>query len=126
MSNSTTEIAKASDSYTTEEALKDGWLVEPMPASFPKMIFTHSVAAAIKDSDDIRSTFVKQSEVLRDAVLYITKRWDQAKALGMTDADARENVAVSVNCLDGNITGKLFVIVLNEYGGLTIMFQEDC
>lgn len=114
-----------SDVYSTQEAIDDGLLVEPMQHSFPKCVISLSVEEAIKKSSSAYSTFEKTAQILKDAVLLVTRRWNSAKNIGMTDVEATEQVRVMQNCLAGNETGRPLLIALNELDGLTIMYPED-
>ncbi len=119
-------LAAYSD-YSTEEAMYDGLLVEPMQYSFPKCVLSLSVSEAIKESITIpnESTFDKTAKILKDAVLLVTKRFNNAKNISMTDVEAIDQVRVMQNCLENNVTGKSFLISVNELGGITITYPED-
>ena len=103
--------------YTANEAVEDGLLVEASPDTHPGWLLTRAVYERILEvegftDEDYPGLGWKQRVVplLMDAGLIVRRRPDDHLwTMG----------------LEGNLTGKTLWIGLNELGGLTLMFPED-
>lgn len=103
-------------SYTSEQAIDDGVLVEAFPKQFPKLLLTQAVYADITEKIEGTERTPAQAIIplFQDAVLVF--RAAQKK-------DPNEYLVTEG--LEGNITGKTLWVAANEVGGLTIMYPED-
>ncbi len=103
-------------SYTSEQAIDDGVLVEAFPKQFPKLLLTNAVFTTIEEKIEGTQRTLEQAIIplFQDAVMLF--RAAQKK-------DPNEYLVTKG--LEGNVTGKDLWVAMNEYGGLTIMFPED-
>ena len=104
-------------SYTSQDAIADGVLVEPFPERFPGWLFTTGVHEAIEGVDDGRSYEQKAIPLIMDAALVVR---GQAKRPGCDDPEH-----LWTEGLDGNVTGETVWIARNDLGGCTLMFPRE-
>lgn len=117
-------------SYTAEQAIEDGVLVEPFPKQFPKLLLTAAVYADIMETPttqelEERGGHNQKVDDRTPAQRIIPLFQDAVLAMRAAIAKDKDEYLVTSNVLDGNITGKKLWIALNEFGGITIMFPED-
>jgi hypothetical protein len=96
--------------YTSEQAIEDGFLCQPYPNKFPGWCFTAGVHAAIEAKDDGRTYAQKAIPLLMDAAMIVR---------------AQPGDHLYTKGLFGNVTDKEVWIGANELGGFTLMFPDE-
>ncbi len=96
-------------SYTSDDALEDGQLVEPFPDKFPKFFLTDGVFRAIERIE--QGTFEQKAiPLMVDAAMIVRAKPDDY---------------IWTKGLEGNVTNVTVWIGRNEKGGLTLMLPEE-
>ena len=111
MSDLTEMFGEPISTYTSTEAVDDGFIVVAAPDQYgDKTLFTRALFEAIEAIDDGRTYLQKAIPLIQDALM-------------ICKADPTDHLWTKG--LEGNVTGKTVWIGLNELGGITLMFPED-
>ncbi len=98
--------------YTSNQAVEDGFLVIAAPNGYgSSVLFTRAVFEAVDAAGGDGRTYAQKAvPIIRDALM-------------VCRSDPDEHLWTKG--LEGNVTGREVWVSLNESGGITLMFPED-
>ncbi len=121
--------AEVISSYTADQAIADGVLVEPLPDDFPKMLLTAAVHAKIMETPTTQELEERggynQKVDDRTPEQRIIPLFMDALRVAAKGVKKDPEEYLWTEGLEGNVTGKKLWLSINEFSGLTIMFPED-
>ena len=97
-------------SYTSEQAIEDGYLCHPYPARFPWLLITEGIHAACieEKASDLRTYDQKLIPLIMDAVMLVRSLQDPEPPL----------------VLEHTVAGTVWIMP-NEKGGMTLMLPSE-
>jgi len=109
--------------YTDQDGIDDGMLVEVDKDRFPGCLFTIAVYDKIME----KVGYLVRRDGIDTAQAYLQVAIPLMMDVVMVSRDPRNRgeTLYTGNDLEGNVTGKTLWFAANQSGGITVMFPED-